>query len=315
VPSLSPDLPAGAVLSPEVPDALRSGRAVVALESTLLAHGLPRPDNRAAADDIEAAVRAGGAVPATIAVLDGVPHVGLTADEVDRICADPDLAKLGVRDLPVAAAMGISGATTVSSTALLAAAAGIGVFATGGLGGVHRHATDTFDESADLTALSRTSLVVVCAGVKSILDVPATLERLESLSVTVVGYRTTTFPGFYVADSGSTVDWSVENPRQAAAVFAARRELAPGAVIVANPLPPDEQLDPALHDRVIAGALAAAEEAGVRGKDVTPFVLDHLHRASEGATLAVNVRLVLRNAELAARIAAALCDLQHRPQS
>jgi pseudouridylate synthase len=253
-------------------------------------------------------VRAGCAVPATIAVLDGVPHVGLTAEEVDRVCADTELAKLGVRDLPVAAALGLSGATTVSSTALLAAAAGIGVFATGGLGGVHRQAAATFDESADLTALSRTSLVVVCAGVKSILDVPATLERLESLSVTVVGYRTTTFPGFYVADSGSPLDWSVADPAQAAAVFAARRELAPGAVIVANPLPVDEQLDPQLHDRVIAGALAAAEEAGVRGKDVTPFVLDHLHRASEGATLAVNVRLVLRNAELAGRIAAALTE-------
>jgi pseudouridine-5'-phosphate glycosidase len=293
-------------LSPEVAEALSAGRPVVALESTLLAHGLPRPDNRAAADDVEAAVRAGGAVPATIAVLDGVPHVGLTAAEVDRVCGDPDLAKLGVRDLPVAAALGLSGATTVSSTALLAAAAGIGVFATGGLGGVHRHAAETFDESADLTALSRTSLVVVCAGVKSILDVPATLERLESLSVTVVGYRTTTFPGFYVADSGSTVDWSVDDAEQAAAVFAARRELAPGAVVVAQPLPPDEQLDPRLHDRVIADALRAAEAAGVRGKAVTPFVLDHLHRASEGATLAVNVRLVLRNAELAGRIAAAL---------
>jgi len=173
---------------------------------------------------------------------------------------------------------------------------------------VHRHASETFDESADLTALSRTSLVVVCAGVKSILDVPATLERLESLSVTVVGYRTTTFPGFYVADSGSILDWSVDDPAQAAAVFAARRGLAPGAVVVANPLPVDEQLDPALHDRVIAGALAAAEQAGVRGKGVTPFVLDHLHRASEGATLAVNVRLVLRNAELAGRIAAALAE-------
>jgi pseudouridylate synthase len=294
------------VLSPEVGDALSSGRPVVALESTLLAHGLPRPANRAAADDVEAAVRAGGAVPATIAVLAGVPHVGLTAGQVDRVCADPDLAKLGVRDLPVAAALGRSGATTVASTALLAAAAGIGVFATGGLGGVHRHSVDTFDESADLTALSRTSLVVVCAGVKSILDVPATLERLESLSVTVVGYRTTTFPGFYVTDSGSRVDWSVADPAEAAAVFAARRTLAPGAVIVANPLPAGEQLDPELHDRVITGALAAAEGAGVRGKDVTPFVLDHLHRASEGATLAVNVRLVLRNAELAGRIAAAL---------
>jgi pseudouridylate synthase len=307
--SSTPDLSTDRVLSPEVADALREGRPVVALESTLLGHGLPRPDNRAAADDIESAVRAGGAVPATIAVLDGVPHVGLTACEIDRICADPGLAKLGVRDLPVAAALGLSGATTVSSTALLAAAAGIGVFATGGLGGVHRQSVDTFDESADLTALSRTSLVVVCAGVKSILDVPATLERLESLSVTVVGYRTTVFPGFYVADSGSTLDWSVADAEEAARVFAARRGLAPGAVVVANPLREDEQLDPALHDRVIAGALAAAEEAGVRGKEVTPFVLDHLHRASEGATLAVNVRLVLRNAELAGQIAAALAGL------
>ena len=293
-------------LSPDVAAALAEGRPVVALESTLLAHGLPRPANRAAADEVEDAVRAGGAVPATIAVLDGVPHVGLTAEQVDRVCADPDLAKLGVRDLPVAAALGLSGATTVSSTALLAAAAGIGVFATGGLGGVHREAGETFDESADLTALSRTSLLVVCAGVKSILDVPATLERLESLSVTVVGYRTTTFPGFYVSDSGSTVDWAVSSPEEAAAVLAARRGLAPGAVVLANPLPEDEQLDRDLHDRVIADALAAAGAAGVRGKDVTPFVLDHLHRASRGATLEVNVRLVLRNAELAGRVAAAL---------
>ncbi len=298
--------PAEPALSPEVAEALDAGAPLVALESTLLAHGLPRPDNRAAADEVEAAVRAGGAVPATIAVLDGVPHVGLTPAQVDRVCDDPGLAKLGVRDLPVAAALGLSGATTVSSTALLAAAAGIGVFATGGLGGVHRQSAETFDESADLTALSRTSLAVVCAGVKSILDVPATLERMESLSITVVGYGTTTFPGFYVADSGSSLDWSVDTPEQAAAVLAARRGLAPGAVVVANPLPADEQLDPQLHDRVIADALAAAEAAGVRGKAVTPFVLDHLHRASAGATLAVNVRLVLRNAELAGRIAAAL---------
>ncbi len=298
--------PADPTLSSEVAEALDAGAPVVALESTLLAHGLPRPDNRAAADEVEAAVRAGGAVPATIAVLDGVPHVGLTPAQVDRVCEDPDLAKLGVRDLPVAAALRLSGATTVSSTALLAAAAGIAVFATGGLGGVHRQSAETFDESADLTALSRTSLAVVCAGVKSILDVPATLERMESLSITVVGYGTTTFPGFYVADSGSSLDWSVDTPGQAAAVLAARRALTPGAVVVANPLPADEQLDPELHHRVITGALAAAEDAGVRGKAVTPFVLDHLHRASGGATLAVNVRLVLRNAELAGRIAAAL---------
>ena len=293
-------------LSPEVADALASGRPVVALESTLLAHGLPRPQNRAAADRVEDAVRSGGSVPATIAVLDGVQHVGLTTDQLDRVCADPDLAKLGIRDLPVAAALARSGATTVSSTALLAEAAGIAVFATGGLGGVHREAGETFDESADLTALSRTSLMVVCAGVKSILDVPATLERLESLSVTVVGYRTTTFPGFYVADSGSTVDWAVSSPEEAAAVFAARRALAPGAVVLANPLPAAEELDRELHDRVIAEALAAAAAAGARGKSVTPFVLDHLHRASAGATLDVNVRLVLRNAELAGQVAAVL---------
>ena len=214
-----------------------------------------------------------------------------------------------VGDLAVAAATGADGATTVAATSAIAAAAEIGVFATGGLGGVHREAADTFDESADLTTLSRIPLLVVCAGVKSILDVPATLERLESLSVTVVGYRTTTFPGFYVADSGSTVDWAVSSPEEAAAVLTARRGLAPGGVVVANPLPDDEQLDPALHDRVIADALAAAARAGVRGKAVTPFVLDHLHRASEGATLAVNVRLVLRNAELAGRIAAALAGV------
>jgi pseudouridine-5'-phosphate glycosidase len=305
----SPSPSAPAVLSPEVAEALAAGRPVVALESTLLAHGLPRPENRKAADEVEDAVRAGGAVPATIAVLDGVPHVGLTAAEVDRVCADPELAKLGVRDLPVAAALGRSGATTVSSTALLAAQAGIGVFATGGLGGVHRQATDTFDESADLVALARTSLVVVCAGVKSILDVPATLERLETLSVTVIGYRTLRFPGFYVTDSGSPLDWSVEDAGQAAAVFAARRRLAAGAVVVANPLPVDEQLDTDLHDRVIADALAAADDAGARGKDVTPFILDHLHRASGGASLAVNVRLVLRNAELAGQIAVELAAL------
>ena len=303
------DSPAVPLVSAEVAAALAAGRPVVALESTLLAHGLPRPDNRAAADRVEAAVRAGGAVPATIAVLDGAPHIGLTSTQLDRVCADPSLAKLGVRDLPVAAALGRSGATTVSSTALLAARAGIGVFATGGLGGVHRHASDTFDESADLVALARTSLVVVCAGVKSILDVPATLERLESLSVTVVGYRTQRFPGFYVADSGCPVDWSVDTPAQAARVFAARRALAPGAVVVAHPLPLDQQLDVELHDRVIGDALAAADAAGARGKDVTPFLLDHLHRASGGASLAVNVQLVLRNAELAGQIAAELAAL------
>jgi len=244
-------------------------------------------------------------------MIGGQLTVGLDADQIQHLALADGVAKLSVRDLAVAAAKRADGATTVAATSAVAAAAGIGVFATGGLGGVHREAADTFDESADLTTLSRTPLLVVCAGVKSILDVPATLERLESLSVTVVGYRTTAFPGFYVADSGSTVDWAVSSPEEAAAVLAARRDLAPGGVVVANPLPDDEQLDPGLHDRVIADALAAATQAGVRGKAVTPFVLDHLHRVSEGATLVVNVRLVLRNAELAGRIATALAAVGH----
>lgn len=290
---------------PEVARALDEGRPVVALESTLLAHGLSRPNNLETGRKLEDVVRRHGATPATVAVLDGVAHIGLSDDELVRVCADLDLTKLSIRDLPVAAGLERSGATTVASTAALANAAGISVFATGGLGGVHRGARDTFDESADLVALARTRIVVVCAGVKSILDVPATLERLESLSVAVIGYQTTAFPGFYVTDSGSTVDWQCETPEEAARIFAAGGGLSTAALIVANPLPVDRQLDPGLHDRVLADALAAAAEAGVTGKGVTPYVLDHLHTASQGRTQAVNADLVLRNAALASQIAAA----------
>jgi pseudouridine-5'-phosphate glycosidase len=290
-----------------VAEALGAGGPVVALESTLLAHGLPRPDNRAAADDVEAAVRAGGAIPATIAVLDGVPHVGLTAAEVDRVCADPDLAKLGVRDLPVAAALGRSGATTVSSTALLAAAAGIGVFATGGLGGVHRDAATTFDESADLVTLARTPITVVSAGVKSILDVGATLERLETLGIAVLGFGTDRFPGFYLRDAGYAVDHRVDTAEEVADVMAARRSLGTdrAALLVANPLPEADEVPRALHDQVLAAGLAAADAAGVRGKDVTPFLLEHFHRTSGGESLRANITIILRNAALAAQIAVA----------
>jgi pseudouridine-5'-phosphate glycosidase len=308
VPTPAP-LPPTVRPSEEVAYALAQGRAVVALESTILAHGLPRPGNLDTGRELEAAVRARGAVPATIAVLDGVAHVGLTDDQLARVCRDDGLAKLSVRDLPVALGTGGSGATTVASTATLARAAGVEVFATGGLGGVHRGAQDTFDESADLTALGRTRIVVVCAGVKSILDVPATLERLESLSVTVVGYRTTVFPGFYVTDSGSTVDTRCEDPAELARVFAAGAGLTTAALVVANPLPTGLQLDPTEHDEVITAALAAADAAGVSGKDVTPFVLDHLHTVSAGRTREVNVTLVLRNAGLAAEIAVELAAL------
>jgi pseudouridylate synthase len=295
-------------VAPEVTDALAGGRPVVALESTLVSHGLPRPRNLEVARDLEAAVRRGGAVPATIAVLGGEVRVGLDDEALEAVAGRPDVVKCGVRDLAPLAARGGNGATTVASTAHLAARAGIGVFATGGLGGVHRGARETWDESADLETLARTGIVVVCAGVKSILDVGATLERLETLGVTVLGYRSDRFAGFYLSDSGHPVPWRVDSPEDVAAVAAARDELGTdgSAVLVANPLPAGEQLDPELHDRVLAAGLAAAEAAGVEGKDATPFLLDFLRRETGGASLEANVRLVRRNAELAGAIAAAM---------
>ncbi len=291
----------------EVAAALAEGRPVVALESTIIAHGLPRPDNLAVAREIEGTVRAGGAVPATVAVLDGALRVGLDDAALERIASGEGVAKLGVRDLGPALVRGVAGATTVASTAHAAALAGIDVFATGGLGGVHRGASETFDESADLPALAATPIVVVCAGVKSILDVGATLERLETLSVPVLGYGTDRLAGFYLADSGHPVPWRVDTPDEVAAIHVARRRLAlPQAVVVAQPLPAAEQMDPSLHDRVLDDALAGAEASGATGKEATPFVLGRFHAATGGASLRVNVALVLRNAALAARIAGAL---------
>lgn len=291
----------------EVADALRDGRPVVALESTIVSHGLPRPENLRVARQIEATVRDAGAVPATIGMVGGELVVGLDDAQLTRLATVDGVAKLSVRDLAVAAATGADGATTVAATSAVAAAAGIGVFATGGLGGVHREAAQTFDESADLTTLARTPIAVVCAGVKSILDVGATLERLETLGVSVVGYRTRRFPGFYLTDGGFDLDWSVDSPEQVADVLAAREQhgLHGGGLVVANPLPVDEQLDPELHDRTLADGLALLQRDGVTGKAVTPFLLAHFHSATEGASLAVNVRIILRNADLAARIAVA----------
>jgi pseudouridine-5'-phosphate glycosidase len=293
---------------PEVADALRGGRGVVALESTLISHGLPAPENLRVAHEAEAAVRAAGAVPATIAVVAGAVRIGLDEGALEAIALGDGVIKAGVRDLAPAVARGTTAATTVASTAHLAARAGIAVFATGGLGGVHRGARDTWDESADLTTLSQTGIVLVCAGVKSILDVGATLERLETLNVTVAGWRTGAFPGFYLADSGHSVGWRVESADEVAAMVRARDELGLGgrAIVIANPLPEDEQLDPALHDRVLHESLDAAAAAGISGRDVTPFLLDRFHRETGGASLETNVRLVLRNAELAGRIAVAV---------
>jgi len=292
----------------EVADALARGAAVVALESTIISHGLPRPDNLATARRIEDAVRAGGAVPATIAVVDGVARIGLDDAALTAIAERDDVVKASVRDLGFVVAGGGSAATTVAATAFLAARTGIRLFATGGLGGVHRGARDSWDESADLVALARTGIAVVCSGVKSILDIGATLERLESLNVPVVAYGSDTFPAFYITNSGHRLDWRADSPEEVASVIRARDALALGGqgIVVANPLPPDEQLDPQLHERVLRMALDELNAKGISGKGVTPFLLEYFHRQTGGESLRANVRLVLRNAELAARIAAAL---------
>ena len=290
-------------VAPEVAEALAAARPVVALESAIITHGLPRPRNLEVAREIESAVREGGAVPATIALVAGEICVGLDSDDLAALAERTDAVKCGIRDLAPASARGVYGGTTVAATAHRAHGAGIGVFATGGLGGVHRGARESWDESADLETLARVGIVVVCAGVKSILDVGATLERLETLNVTVLGFGTDRFPGFYLSDSGHPVPWRVESASEVVSVVRARDGLGTegSAVVVANPLPLDEQLDPDLHDRVLADGIAAAEAAGIGGKDVTPFLLE-----THGASLEANVRLVVRNARLAGEIAAEL---------
>jgi pseudouridine-5'-phosphate glycosidase len=292
---------------PEVVEALEAGGAVVALESTIISHGLPEPDNLRVAREVEAAVRAEGAVPATVAVVAGEARIGLDEEALEQVATRPDVVKVSTRDLGVVAARRGYGATTVAATVHLAARAGIGVFATGGIGGVHREARDTWDESADLQALAANGTAVVCAGVKSILDVAATLERLESLGVPVLGYGTDAFPGFYLTDSGHRLDWRVDSPEEVASVLRARRELGTDGrgLLLANPLPEDEQVDPGLHDRLLRSGLEAAAREHVRGKDVTPFLLERFHRESGGESLRANVRIILGNAVLAARVAVA----------
>jgi pseudouridylate synthase len=286
--------------------ALRDGAPVVALESTIITHGLPRPENRDAALEFERVVADRGAVPATIAVLDGVAHIGLEADELERLAGagSEHALKLSARDLPVAVAQGATGGTTVAATALLASRTGIRVFATGGIGGVHRGAASTFDESADLGILGSCRITVVSGGVKSILDIGATLERLETLSVTVLVFGTDRFPAFWLSDSGHTVDSPVTTPEEVAAVMQASDALGlPGGILVANPLPDTAQLDPALHDRLLADALDAAEGASVRGKEITPFLLDYIHEHTGRTSVAVNLEIVRGNCRLGADIA------------
>jgi pseudouridylate synthase len=294
-------------LAPEVDAALGMGRPLVALESTAIAHGLPWPDNLAVALDMEAAVRAAGAVPATIAVLDGRIRVGLTAAELERVARDRGLAKLSWRDIPVVLARGGSGATTVAGTLAVAGRVGIQVFATGGLGGVHPGAEATFDVSADLGALARTPCLVVCAGAKSLLDLPRTLELLETLGVPVLGYGTDDLPAFYTRRSGLPLAARVDSAAEAAAVARAQWALGlSGGLVLAVPVPADAALEEAEVAAALAAANARAAAAGVRGPALTPFLLADLHERSGGRTLAANAALLRQNAAVGGAVAVAL---------
>lgn len=292
--------------SDAVKAALHNGGPIVALESTIISHGFPRPQNLDAARKFEKVLVDAGVTPATIALIGGVPHIGLNDDEIVRIAEDESVVKVSSRDLAIAVTQKVTGATTVAATAHLAHMAGIRVFSTGGLGGVHRGAVDTFDESADLTVVSHTPITIVSAGAKSILDIQATLERLETLGTTVVGYKTSHYPGFYISDSGYEIDWRVESAEEVATIMEAQDRLnLTSAVLVANPLPKEQQLDPELHDRVLAEALADAQAAGIGGKEVTPFVLAEFVKKTEGKSLDVNIDIACNNIVLGASIAKA----------
>jgi pseudouridine-5'-phosphate glycosidase len=293
-------------LSAEVSAAIKAGKPIVALESTIISHGLPRPSNLEVALECERIVRDAGAVPATIALLDGKILVGLERSELEAIANREDISKASIRDLAIVVAQGKSAATTVAATAHIAAIAGIHVFATGGLGGVHRGANESFDESADLTALANVDMTMICAGVKSILDVPATLERLETLAISLVGYKTTAFPGFYLTDSGYTLEHRVDSPAEIAAIIKARKEVGTltKALVVANPVV--KEMDKSRHDEILKSGLEKAEQQGVVGKNVTPFLLEHFHTTSKGESLAINTEIIKANCLLGAQIAVAL---------
>jgi pseudouridine-5'-phosphate glycosidase len=293
-------------LSAEVSAAIKAGKPIVALESTIISHGLPRPSNLEVALECERIVRDAGAVPATIALLDGKILVGLELSELEAIANRDDISKASIRDLAIIVASGKSAATTVAATAHIAAMAGIHVFATGGLGGVHRGANESFDESADLTALANVDMTMICAGVKSILDVPATLERLETLAISLVGYKTNAFPGFYLTDSGYTLEHRVDSPAEIAAIIKARAAVGTlnKALVVANPVV--KEMNKSRHDEILKSGLEKAQKEGVVGKNVTPFLLEHFHTTSHGESLAINTEIIKANCLLGAQIAVAL---------
>lgn len=292
--------------SEAVAKALGDKSPIVALESTIITHGLPRPKNLEVALEVEQIVIEAGATPATIAIIDGQIHIGLEPNQLTRIANDENILKASIRDLAVISTQKKSAATTVAATSHIANMAGISLFATGGLGGVHREAWQSWDESADLLALANTPVLIVCSGAKSILDVSATLERLETLSVPILGYKTNKFPGFYLTDSGFELEHKVETALDIAQIWRARGDVAinKSALIVANPV--SNQMDKALHDQLLFDGLSKAKIDGVVGKAVTPFLLDYFHTNSKGESLRVNIEIIKANAALAAQIAVAL---------
>ncbi|GIU42557.1 pseudouridine-5'-phosphate glycosidase [Shewanella algidipiscicola] len=292
-------------INPEVKAALDAGRPVVALESTIISHGMPYPQNVETALKVEQIIRDNGAIPATIAILNGRLKVGMTHDEIEYLGkAGQAVIKTSRRDIPFIVAQKADGATTVASTMILADMAGIKVFATGGIGGVHRGAQETFDISADLQELANTEVAVVCAGAKSILDIGLTLEYLETQGVAVVGYQTEKVPAFYTRESDFNVDYRLDDPKQIADAMAAKWQMGlKGGVVVTNPIPEQHALDKAMIDQVIKNAVVEMEEKGISGKASTPFLLAKVAEKTEGCSLAANIALVFNNAKLASQIA------------
>jgi len=291
-------------VSPEVGEAIAKNRPVLAMESTLIAHGFPYPENIELARLLEKQTRAAGVVPATIAILDGQVRIGLTEEELERIATAPDIIKASLRDIPVLIAKKLSGGTTVATTMQFAEKAGIRTFVTGGIGGVHRGAEESFDESADLQALARYRVVVVCAGAKSVLDLPKTRERLESLGVPVLGYRHDRFPAFYTRDSGMPVDHVIEDPSEIVRIMEAKDALSiPGGVVVTTPVPAEFELDGEEHRTLMDRLVTEAAQTGVSGKDVTPFLLRRLREETSGESVTTNIELIRNNLSVGCEIA------------
>jgi pseudouridine-5'-phosphate glycosidase len=294
------------MLSTEVAGALSEGQPICALETTILSHGLPRPFNLEVAHRVEQAVRAAGAVPATIGIIGGIIHIGLEEDELEQVSLDTGSVKASLKDIPGVMISGKTAGCTVAATIAIARAAGISVFATGGIGGVHMGAEETFDVSADLPTLANSEIIVICSGPKNVLDVAKTVEYLETLSIPVVGYRTDRMPLFYARSSEFGVDFNASDPDEVARFARYRWALTSGGVLVTNPVPADAEMDPELFKRVSQDARSAALEKGIRKAEVTPFLLDYIHRHSGGASLKANAALIESNAQLGANIAVAL---------